>query len=130
MNDTYFLIFVLFNYSQNFEFHVYYIISYVVHLLFLYFISYRRRGKRKTIKEGAFNISHRMSHPHGASSFGNIDRQGPSFVQSVTADTSPHMALNIESETSGHAAQENQNQTYESKCSLFISCPCAVAQSK
>ena len=67
------------------------------------------------------NISHRMSHPHGASSFENIDRPGPSPVQSVTADTSPHMALEIKSETSGHAAQENQNQTYESKCSLFIS---------
>ena len=51
MNYTYFLIFVLFKYySQNFEFHVYYIISYVVHLLFLYFISYKRRGKRKSSK--------------------------------------------------------------------------------
>lgn len=121
MNDTYFLIFVLFNYSQNFEFHVYYIISYIVHLLFLSLISYKRRGKRKTIKEGAFNISHRMSHLNGASSFENIDRQGPSSVQSVTTDTSSHVALEINSETSGHAAQENENQTYESKCSLFIS---------
>ena len=71
-----------------------------------------------------------MSHPHGASSFENIDRPGPSPVQSVTADTSPHMALEIKSETSGHAAQENQNQTYESKCSLFISCTYAVTQTK
>ena len=71
-----------------------------------------------------------MSHPRGASSFENINRQGPSSVQSVTADTSSHMALEINLETSGHAAQENQNQTYESKCSLFISCTYAVTQTK
>lgn len=79
-------------------------------------------------------MSHRMSHPHGAS-FENIDQQGPLSVQSVTADTSPHMALVIRSETSGHVAHENQNQTYESetwrsKCSLFISCTHAVTQTK
>ena len=71
-------------------------------------------------------MSHRMSHPHGAS-FENIDQQAPSSVESITADTSPHMALVIKSETSRHVAQENQNQTYKretskSKCSLFISC--------
>uniref|UniRef100_A0A7N2MYK8 Uncharacterized protein n=1 Tax=Quercus lobata TaxID=97700 RepID=A0A7N2MYK8_QUELO len=53
-----------------------------------------------------------MSHPHGAS-FENIDQQGPSSVESITADTSPHMALVIKSETSRHVAQENQNQTYK-----------------
>lgn len=79
-------------------------------------------------------MSHRMSHPHGAS-FENIDQQGPSSVQSVAADTSPHMALVITSETSRHVAQENPNQTYKceackSKCSLFISCTHAVTQTK
>ena len=71
-------------------------------------------------------MSHRTSHPYGAS-FENIDQQGPSSVESITADTSLHMALVIKSETSRHVAQENQNQTYKretskSKCSLFISC--------
>ena len=59
-----------------------------------------------------------MSNPHG-----------PSSVQSVTSDTSPHMALEINSETSGHVAQENQNQNYESKCSFFTSCKHAITQS-
>ena len=45
-------------------------------------------------------MSHRMSHPHGE----NIDQQGPSSVESITADTSPHMALVIKSETSRHVA--------------------------
>ena len=63
-----------------------------------------------------------MSNPHG-----------PSSVQSVTSDTSPDMALKIKSETSGHVAQENQNQnyeseTYKSKCSLFTSCKHAITQ--
>ena len=79
-------------------------------------------------------MSHRMSHPHGAS-FENIDQQGPYSVESITADTSPHMALVIESETSRHVAQENQNQTdkcetCKSKCSLFTSCMHAVTQTK
>ena len=58
-----------------------------------------------------------MSNPHG-----------PSSVQPVTSDTSPHMALEINSETSGHVAQENQNQNYESKCSFFTSCKHAITQ--
>ena len=79
-------------------------------------------------------MSHRTSHPHGAS-FENIDQQGPYSVESITADTSPHMALVIESETSRHVAQENQNQTdkcetCKSKCSLFTSCMHAVTQTK
>ncbi|XP_050262516.1 ankyrin repeat-containing protein ITN1-like isoform X4 [Quercus robur] len=78
-----------------------------------YINSIAKKGERKIIKEGAFNISHRMSHSHGASSFENINRQGPSSVQSVTADTSSQVALEINSKTSVHAAQENQNQTYE-----------------
>ena len=64
-----------------------------------------------------------MSNPHGSSS-----------VQSVTSDTSPHMALEIKSETSRQVAQENQNQnyeseTYKSKCFLFTSCKHAITQS-
>lgn len=77
-------------------------------------------------------MSHRMSHPHGVS-LENIDQRGPSSVQSVAADTSPHMALEIKSETSGHVEQENQNQTHECetcKCSIFISCTHAVTQTK
>ncbi|KAM3694301.1 hypothetical protein ACJW31_07G047700 [Castanea mollissima] len=58
-------------------------------------------------------MSHRMSHPHHGASSENIGQQGPFSIQSVTADTSPHMALVITSETSGHVAHENQNQTYE-----------------
>ena len=75
-----------------------YIISYVVHLQFLSFISYKRRGKRKTIKEGAFITCLIEWVTHHGASYENIDQQGPSSVQSVTGDTSLHTALEVKSD--------------------------------